>query len=50
MIHCPKCKAEVKNKDFTLEVFDREIEVSLTCPDCGEEILLGFNQDDLDNP
>lgn len=49
MIKCPECKATVKEKDFRLEIFDREIEVSLTCPDCGKETILGFSQEDLDD-
>ena len=50
MITCPKCKAEVLDKDFRVEVFDREVEVSLLCPNCTEETVLGFSQQDLDEP
>jgi len=44
---CPKCDHVLKEEDFTISIFDDEINVEYECPECEHYACIGFNQEDL---
>lgn len=46
-MECPLCKGLVTSNDFKIITYNDEIEIEMTCPECGQTEVVGIESTDF---